>query len=67
MSLGEKIFDAMRTGAVMNQKLSTLVDKVERMDTDMRDLDRRIIRLETTVDIYTRSATPTRTPKRIPE
>ena len=36
---------------VLNERLNGLADKIERLDQDVRDLDRRVVRLETFVEI----------------
>jgi tetrahydromethanopterin S-methyltransferase subunit G len=51
MGLSEKIMEALRAGILLNEKISTLIDKVERMDRDMRNINDRLIRLETMVEI----------------
>ncbi len=51
MGLSEKIMEALRAGILLNEKISTLIDKVDRMDRDMRSLNDRLIRLETMVEI----------------
>jgi len=51
MGLSEKIMEALRAGILLNEKISTLIDKVDRMDRDMRHLNERLIRLETMVEI----------------
>lgn len=59
MGLSDKIFEAMRSGLVMNDKLVSLAEKVNRMDVGLRDVDRRLVRVETTLDIYTRGSAST--------
>lgn len=51
MGLSEKIMEALRAGILLNEKISTLIDKVDRMDRDMRHINDRLIRLETMVEI----------------
>jgi hypothetical protein len=67
MGLADKIFDAMQAGVVMNSKLAALTEKVDRMDDDLRDVDRRLIRVETTIEIYTRGAAASSESKQISE
>ena len=51
MGLSEKIMEALRAGILLNEKISTLIDKVDRMDRDVRHINDRLIRLETMVEI----------------
>lgn len=51
MAWSEKLLEALRKGMVLNERLNGLADKIERLDQDVRDLDRRVVRLETFVEI----------------
>jgi hypothetical protein len=51
MSISEKVIDALRAGILLNERVATLLDKVERIDQDLRKMNDRIIRLETMVEI----------------
>lgn len=51
MSISEKVMDALRAGILLNERVATLLDKVERIDQDLRKMNDRIIRLETMVEI----------------
>ncbi len=46
-----KIMEALKAGILLNERLPTLIDKVDRMDKDLRQVNDRLIRLETMVDI----------------
>ena len=60
MGVSEKVMEALRAGILLNERVSTLVDKVDRMDQDMRRMNERLIRLETMLErarrqpVYTR-------------
>lgn len=53
MGIGDKVVEALKTGVLLNERLSMLSDKVERMDEDQRRIIERLIRLETLVEIAT--------------
>ena len=38
-------------GILLNERVTTLIDKVNRMDQDIRHMNERLIRLETLVEI----------------
>ena len=50
MSVSEKVVEALRAGILLNERLATLIDKVNRMDQDIRHMNERLIRLETLVE-----------------
>lgn len=51
MGVSEKVMDALKAGILLNERLNTLIDKVDRMDQDLRQMNERLIRLETMVEI----------------
>ncbi len=51
MGVSEKVVEALRAGILLNERVSTLIDKVNRMDQDIRLMNERLIRLETLVEI----------------
>ena len=51
MGISEKVMEALRAGILLNERVSTLIDKVNRMDQDIRRLNERLIRLETLVEV----------------
>ena len=51
MGISEKIMEALRAGILLNERVTTLIDKVNRMDQDIRHMNERLIRLETLVEI----------------
>lgn len=53
MGIGDKVFEAMKTGVLLNERVNQLAGKVERMDQDLRRINERLIRLETLVEIAT--------------
>jgi len=51
MGVSGKVMEALKAGILLNERLATLIDKVDRMDKDLRQVNDRLIRLETMVDI----------------
>lgn len=51
MGVSGKVMEALKAGILLNEKLTTLIDKVDRMDQDLRQMNDRLIRLETMVEI----------------
>ena len=51
MGVSEKVMEALRAGILLNERVATLIDKVDGMDKDMRKMNERIIRLETIVEM----------------
>ena len=51
MGISEKVMEALRSGILLNERVSTLIDKVDRVDQDVRKINDRVIRLETMVEI----------------
>jgi hypothetical protein len=51
MGVSEKVMEALRAGILLNERVATLIEKVDRLDDDMRKMNDRLIRLETMVEI----------------
>ena len=51
MGVGNKVMEALRAGILLNERVTTLIDKVNRMDQDIRHMNDRLIRLETLVEV----------------
>jgi len=51
MGVSEKIMEALRSGILLNERVTSLLTKVERIDEDLRKMNDRLIRLETLVEI----------------
>ena len=51
MGISEKVMEALRAGILLNERLTTLIDKVNRMDQDTRRINDRLIRLETMAEL----------------
>lgn len=64
MGISEKAVEALRAGILMNERVTTLIDKVVRTDQDMRRMNERLIRLETIVEMARAQPSPVH-PRRI--
>lgn len=51
MAISEKVLEALRAGILLNERVTTLIDKVNRLDQDIRRINERLIRLETLVEV----------------
>ena len=51
MGISERVMEALRAGILLNERVITLIDKVNRMDQDIRHMNERLIRLETLVEV----------------
>lgn len=51
MGISERVMEAMRAGILLNDRVNTLIEKVDRMDQDIRGINGRLIRLETLVEV----------------
>jgi hypothetical protein len=63
MGISEKVMEALRAGILLNERLTTLIDKVNRMDQDIRHMNERLIRLETLVEVAKMQQIQTEQPK----
>jgi len=63
MGISEKVMEALRAGILLNERLTTLIDKVNRMDQDIRHMNERLIRLETLVEVAKMLQIQTEQPK----
>ncbi len=60
MGISEKVIDALKSGILLNERLTVFMTKVERMDSDLRNINERLVRLETMVEIAQGKPRPTR-------
>jgi hypothetical protein len=51
MGVSNKVMEALRAGILLNERVTTLIDKVNRMDQDIRHMNDKLIRLETLVEV----------------
>ena len=64
MGISKKVMEALRAGILLNERLTTLIDKVNRIDADMRRINDRLIRLETMVEVAKMQQIQTEKPMR---
>jgi hypothetical protein len=53
MGVSDKVIEALKAGILLNERLTVLAGRVERMDDDVRRINERLIRLETMVELAT--------------
>ena len=63
MGISEKVMEALRAGILLNERVATLIDKVNRMDQDIRHMNERLIRLETLVEVTNMQQVQSEQPK----
>jgi len=51
MGISEKVMDALKAGILLNERVTSLLGKVERIDQDLRKMNDRLVRLETMVEV----------------
>jgi len=51
MGVSEKVMEALRAGILLNERVTALIGKVDRMDQDFRKMSDRLIRLETMLEM----------------
>ena len=51
MGVSGTVMEALKAGILLNERLTTLIDKVDCMDKDFRRMNDRLIRLETMAEI----------------
>ena len=53
MGIADRIFDGLRATIQLNERVSALGQELRALAVDVRDLDRRLIRVETALEIAT--------------
>jgi hypothetical protein len=53
MGIADRIFDGLRAMVQLNERVSALGQELKALSIDVRDLDRRVIRVETALEIAT--------------
>ncbi|HTT81858.1 MAG TPA: hypothetical protein VMF67_00095 [Rhizomicrobium sp.] len=54
MSLTDKVLEALRNAILLESRVSTLAGSVGELAREVRDMDRRLVRLETMVELAER-------------
>jgi hypothetical protein len=53
MGITDRIFDGLRATIQLNERISVLGQELRALAVDVRDMDRRLIRVETALEIAT--------------
>jgi len=56
MSITDRVLDALKNAVLLESRVSTLADSVAELARDVRGMDRRLVRLETMVELARRPA-----------
>ena len=55
MSFADKVLDALRNAVLLESRVTALADSVGDLAKDIRDIDRRLVRVETVIEIGTKT------------
>lgn len=58
MGISDRIFDGLRATIQLNERVSVLGQELKALSVDVRDLDRRLIRVETALELATSGRFP---------
>jgi hypothetical protein len=53
MGITDRIFDGLKATIQLNERVAALGQELKALSRDLRDLDRRLIRVETTLELAT--------------
>ncbi len=67
MSWAAEAFRALKKIILLEERVGQLADRVDGLGRLMTDMDRRLLRLETKMEVYESSARRRRSPKPLPE
>lgn len=67
MSWAAEAFRALKKIILLEERVSQLADRVDGLGRLVTDMDRRLVRLETKLEVYESSARQRRGPKPLPE
>ncbi len=51
MGVTDRILDALRTTVLLNERVASVAGRIEGLSSDVRNLDRRLIRVETALEL----------------
>ena len=63
MSFADKVLDALRNAVLLKSRVTALADSVGDLAKDIRDIDRRLVRVETVIEIGTKGGFSSRPPE----
>lgn len=55
MAIGDKLFELIKSSMILNERVQTLSEKVDRMDNDVKDINKRLVRIETLAELAQKS------------
>ncbi|MCC6467093.1 MAG: hypothetical protein IT563_02130 [Alphaproteobacteria bacterium] len=55
MSVTDKILDALKSTIQLDGRVTAMANNVAELAREVRDIDRRLVRVETTIDLATRA------------
>lgn len=55
MAIGDKLFELIKSSMILNERVQTLSEKVDRMDSDVKDINKRLVRIETLAELAQKS------------
>jgi hypothetical protein len=55
MSVTDKVLEALKSAIQLDGRVTTMAANVAELAREMRDIDRRLVRVETTIDLATRT------------
>ncbi len=67
MSWAGEAFRALKKIILLDERVGQLADRVDALGRLMIDIDRRLVRIETKLDLYESSARRRRRPKPLPQ
>lgn len=67
MSWATEAFNALKKIILLEERVGQLADRVEGLSGLMADVDRRVVRIETKLDVYESLSRPRKGPKQLPE
>ncbi len=67
MSWAGEAFRALKKIILLDERVGQLADRVDALGRLMTDIDRRLVRIETKLDLYESSARRRRGPKPLPQ
>lgn len=67
MSWATEAFNALKKIILLEERVGQLADRVDALSGLMAGVDRRVIRIETKLDVYESLSKPRKSPKQLPE
>jgi hypothetical protein len=57
-----EVFDALKTTILLNERVTGVAGEVKGLAADLRGIDKRLVRVETALELMTRGAFPSSAP-----